>query len=65
MASRRSADEHGQAPGVRRAIIRYVISIFSGLVFAWGYWRMAFEPQKQKLHDQAAGTYVVPRDSSA
>jgi uncharacterized RDD family membrane protein YckC len=59
----RLVDEQGRMPGWRRALIRYVISIFSGLVFAWGYWRMAFEPQKQTLHDQAAGTYVVQRDA--
>ena len=59
----RVVDERGEPPGWRRSAIRFAVSIVSSLLLAWGYWRMVFEPEKQTLHDQAAGTYVVRASS--
>lgn len=42
-----------------RASGRFFASILSGLIFGIGYLMVAFNPKKQGLHDQIAGTYVV------
>lgn len=57
----RIVDQDGNRPGYKRSLLRYVVSLFSGLVLAWGYWRMLFSEKKQTLHDDAANTYVVAR----
>jgi uncharacterized RDD family membrane protein YckC len=55
----RVVEDRGGRPGLKRSIVRYVISIFSGLLVAYGYWRVVFDDEKQTWHDVAAGTHVV------
>jgi len=43
----------GQATG------RFFASILSGLILGIGYLMVAFNPKKQGLHDQIAGTFVI------
>jgi len=38
---------------------RFFASILSGLILGIGYLMVAFNPKKQGLHDQIAGTFVV------
>ena len=38
---------------------RFFASILSGLILGIGYLMVAFNPKKQGLHDQIAGTYVI------
>jgi uncharacterized RDD family membrane protein YckC len=46
--------------GYARSVIRYVVSIFSGLVVFLGYFWMLWDREKQTWHDKAAGSVVVP-----
>jgi len=45
--------------GTRRAFIRWVVSIFSGLALLIGYISMLWNPRKQTWHDRVAKTVVV------
>lgn len=54
-------DEAGHAPGLARGLVRYLVSIASGLALGLGYLWMIWDAEKQTWHDKAAGTYVVRR----
>jgi len=54
-------DESGHPPGLARGLVRYLVSIASGLALGLGYLWMIWDAQKQTWHDKAAGTYVVRR----
>jgi len=47
-----------------RASGRFFASILSGLILGIGYLMAAFNPKKQALHDQIAGTYVIKNTPS-
>jgi len=51
---------NGMAMTYSRAFLREVIGKFvSGIIFGIGYLMVAFDKQKQALHDRIAGTYVI------
>jgi uncharacterized RDD family membrane protein YckC len=50
---------HGEQPSYATALIRYIVSFVSGIIFALGYIWAFFNKEKQTWHDKAAGTYVV------
>jgi uncharacterized RDD family membrane protein YckC len=43
-----------------RALVRWAVSIISGVAFALGYLWMLWDPERQTWQDHAARTYVVP-----
>jgi uncharacterized RDD family membrane protein YckC len=43
-----------------KAIVRWLVSFASGIVFGLGYLWMLWDPEKQTWQDKAARTYVVP-----
>jgi uncharacterized RDD family membrane protein YckC len=43
-----------------RCVVRYLVSIVSGLALLLGYFWMLWDPRKQTWQDKAAGTVVVP-----
>jgi uncharacterized RDD family membrane protein YckC len=43
-----------------RCVVRYLVSILSGLALLLGYFWMLWDPRKQTWQDKAAGTVVVP-----
>jgi len=47
------------APGFGRALVRYLVSVISGLPLYLGYLWMLWDDKKQTWHDKAAGTVVV------
>jgi uncharacterized RDD family membrane protein YckC len=47
-----------------RASVRFFASILSGLILGIGYVMAAFNPKKQALHDQIAGTFVIKNTPS-
>lgn len=50
----------GAEIGYRRAALREVLGKFvSGILLGIGYLMIAFDPQKQGLHDKMADTYVI------
>jgi len=49
----------GTIPSYGTALLRYVVSVFSGTIFFIGYITAFFNPQHQTWHDMAAKTYVV------
>ncbi len=49
----------GSVAGYRKALLRQLYSIISGLTFLLGYLMMLFTPRRQTLHDMMAGTIVV------
>lgn len=51
-----------QPIGYARALFRWFISIFSGVVILIGYLWMLWDPEKQTWHDKAAGSVVVRTD---
>jgi uncharacterized RDD family membrane protein YckC len=56
----RVVNAEGGAPGYRKSVGRYLMSIFSGVLLI-GYLAMIWDRQKQTWHDHAAGTFVVKR----
>ena len=52
-------DGTGEPIGYGRAFLRWLVSIFSILVFALGYLWMLWDPRKQTWHDKLASTVVV------
>lgn len=49
----------GSAPGIGKAIIRLIVQGIAGSFFAITYLWMLWDPDKQTLHDKAAGTIAV------
>ncbi len=49
----------GEPPGLGRALIRHVVSIFSAIVLFLGYFSMLGDYDKRTWHDKAAGVRVV------
>ena len=56
----RIVDAHGNPPGLKRSLGRYLMSILSGIL-GLGYLAMIWDDQKQTWHDHAADTYVIRR----
>lgn len=52
----------GQKLTAQTALIRYAVSIVSGLILMIGYIVAFFNRERQTWHDMAAGTYVVKTD---
>lgn len=52
----------GQRITFKKALIRYLVRIFSGLLLCFGFLMMLFTEKKQTLHDLAAETLVVRGD---
>ena len=52
-------DLNGNRISLGKATGRFLASILSGLILGIGYLMVAFNPKKQGLHDQIAGTYVI------
>jgi uncharacterized RDD family membrane protein YckC len=52
-------DLNGNRISFARASGRFFASILSGLILGIGYLMAAFNPKKQSLHDQIAGTFVI------
>ena len=52
-------DESGNPVSFRRATVRFLAKILSGLILCIGFFMIHFSPTKQGLHDRFAGTYVV------
>jgi len=57
-------DLNGNQISFGKATGRFLASILSGLILGIGYLMVAFNPKKQGLHDQIAGTYVVKNTPS-
>lgn len=57
-------DLNGNRISFARATGRFFASILSGLILGIGYLMVAFNPKKQGLHDQIAGTYVIKNTPS-
>jgi len=57
-------DLNGNRISFGKATGRFLASILSGLILGIGYLMVAFNPKKQGLHDQIAGTYVVKNTPS-
>jgi len=55
----RCVDANGELPGLGRAAVRYIVSIFSALALLIGYLWVLWNPEKRTWHDLAAGTYVI------
>jgi uncharacterized RDD family membrane protein YckC len=51
----------GDAPGLKRSLSRYLMSLVSGIGVSLGYFAMIWDPDKQTWHDGVAGTFVVRR----
>ncbi len=52
-------DRLGQPIGYGRAVLRWVVSLVSGVVIVLGYLWMLWDPKKQTWHDKAAGSLPV------
>jgi uncharacterized RDD family membrane protein YckC len=52
-------DQDGNNISFMRATGRYFAKIISGLILCIGYLMVAWDGQKQGLHDKMAGTLVV------
>ena len=52
-------DNPGQPIGYGRALVRFLVSIVSAIVFFLGYLWMLWDPHKQTWHDKAAGSVPV------
>lgn len=52
-------DRPGQPIGYGRALVRWLVSIVSALVFLLGYLWMLWDPNKQTWHDKASGSLPV------
>lgn len=57
--STRVVDAAGNPPAIGAAVIRYLVSIVSGIALGIGYLWMLWDKNKQTWHDKAASTYVV------
>ncbi len=54
-------DLHGQRIAFGKAIGRYFGKMLSALILCIGFIMVAFDQQKQGLHDKILGTYVVKK----
>jgi uncharacterized RDD family membrane protein YckC len=54
----RTVDGH-EAPGVGRALARWLVSIASFFVLGLGFFAVLWDKRRQTWHDAAAGTFVV------
>jgi uncharacterized RDD family membrane protein YckC len=54
---------HGGSIGYGRAFARWIVAIFSAIVFLLGYLWMLWDSEKQCWHDKAANDFVVPVSS--
>ena len=53
-------DEHGNVPGIRRAIIREIPGKFISTIFILlGYLWIIRDPRKRAWHDHMSGTFVI------
>ena len=52
-------DNPGQPIGYGRAVVRFLVSLVSAIVFFLGYLWMLWDPHKQTWHDKAAGSVPV------
>ena len=53
-------DEHGNVPGIRRAIIREIPGkLISTIVILLGYFWVIWDPRKRAWHDHMSGTFVI------
>ena len=52
-------DRPGEPIGYGRALIRWLVSIVSGVVIVLGYLWMLWDGQKQTWHDKAAGSVPI------
>ena len=53
-------DEHGDVPGIRRAIIREIPGKFISTIFILlGYLWVIRDPRKRGWHDHMSGTFVI------
>jgi uncharacterized RDD family membrane protein YckC len=52
-------DNIGQPIGYGRALVRWLVSIVSAIVFLLGYLWMLWDPKKQTWHDKAAGSVPI------
>ncbi len=50
----------GGSIGYGRAVVRYIVRFFSGIVLLIGYLWMIWDREKQTWHDKAATSVVVP-----
>lgn len=57
-------DQNGNRISFGKATGRFLASILSGLILGVGYLMVAFNPKKQGLHDQIAGTLVIKNTPS-
>jgi len=55
----RILNEKGEYIGIPNAILRYVGKIISGIILCIGFLMIAWDKNKQGLHDKIAKTYVV------
>jgi uncharacterized RDD family membrane protein YckC len=51
----------GTQLGVWRALLRFLVALFSLGVLGLGFWWALFEPQRRTWHDIAAGTQMLRR----
>ena len=49
----------GREPGLRRALVRYVVMFLAGLPLGLTWWPILFRHDRRALHDLAAGTQVI------
>jgi len=49
----------GSSISLGRSILRYIGYIIFGFILFIGYLWIAFDPEKQGIHDKIADTYVV------
>lgn len=54
--------ENGGRLNFKQALIRYAVSIISGLILLVGYLMNLFTAKRQTLHDMVAGTIVVKQE---
>jgi len=47
-------------PGFGSALVRYLVSVGSGMAYCLGYLWMLWDGKRQTWHDKAAGTVVLP-----
>lgn len=58
-------DESGGRLTFKQAMLRYLISILSGMVLCLGYFFNLFTPKRQTFHDIMAGAVVIERPMPA
>lgn len=55
-------NENGGRINFKQALIRYAVSIVSGLIIFIGYFMNLFTAKRQTLHDMVAGTIVIKQE---